>query len=129
MYIYQADVYCNDCGEQIRIRLEDEGSDVCPENIEDESSYDSSDFPKGPYDDESESDTPQHCARGKDCLCATTLSDGTKVGKFLENSLTDDGITYIIDYYDPSSPVWQLWSDFYSNLYSEVKDSIQKMSK
>src|SRR5438445_11753376 len=47
-----------------------------------ESSYDSDDFPKGPYaSDQNEADTPQHCAN-----CHV----------FLENPLTSEGYDYVL---------------------------------
>lgn len=74
-YIFQADLYCSDCAEEIRDRLTKEGN--APEDPSDEYSFDSDDFPKGPYGDGGgESDSPQHCA-------------GCNV--FLENPLTEEG--------------------------------------
>ncbi len=76
-YIYQADLYCEGCGEAIKTELAlPPGYD--PEN---ESSYDSDDYPKGPYDGGGgEADAPQHCGR---------------CGVFLENPLTAEGFNYI----------------------------------
>ena len=75
-YIYQADVYCEPCGEALKRRLDKQG--YTPANS-DESSYDSDKYPKGPYY-EQEADGPEHCAR---------------CGEFLENPLTDDGYRYL----------------------------------
>lgn len=79
MFIYSADVFCDDCGEAIRFSLRHFG--LAPKDEDNESSFDSDEFPKGPYE-ESESDTPDHCA-----AC----------GLFLENPLTDYGREYVID--------------------------------
>ena len=52
-YIYAADIYCKDCGEDLKSKL------TQPENPDDENTYDSDDYPKGPCE-VSESDYPQH---------------------------------------------------------------------
>lgn len=114
-YIYCADIYCESCGEAIRKRLTDEGMIV---DTADEYSYDSDDFPKGPFPDGGgEADCPQHCGSGEACLEAITLTegDGRKVGAFLENPLTSYGVKYVreelVD--DPDGEVVNLWADFY----------------
>lgn len=78
VYIYQADLYCEECGEKIREDLAAKGE--APEFPEDEYSYDSDDFPKGPTE-EGETDSPSHCA-------------GCSV--FLESVLTDEGKAYVV---------------------------------
>lgn len=79
VYLYAAALLCADCGEAQRADLRASGD--APEDEDDESSYDSDDFPKGPYPDgRGEADSPQHC-------------DHCHV--FLENPLTDDGRTYV----------------------------------
>lgn len=81
VYAYRAALLCEDCGPQIRNSLTSRGK--APPNPSDESSYDSDDFPKGPYPNGGgESDTPQHC-------------DSCQV--FLENPLTDDGYNYVCE--------------------------------
>jgi hypothetical protein len=77
VYIYAADLWCEECGAKICEDLSAKGE--APEDPEDESSYDSDDYPKGPTD-EGESDTPSHCAG---CGC------------FLESLLTSDGARYV----------------------------------
>ncbi len=76
-YIFQSALYCEDCGEDIRNGLTEAGE--APADIDDESSYDSDKFPKGPYNP-GEADSPQHC----DC-CRV----------FLENPLTAEGYDYV----------------------------------
>lgn len=79
VYIYCADIYCAASGEAIRARLTAEGK--APADIENESTYDSDDFPKGPYQNGGgEADTPQNCA---------------DTGLFLENPLTQAGYAYL----------------------------------
>jgi hypothetical protein len=75
IYIYQAALLCEDCGRATRAELKS------PDDPSDESSYDSDDYPKGPFD-AGESDSPQHC-------------DSCDV--FLENSLTDEGYEALWD--------------------------------
>jgi hypothetical protein len=80
-FIYNADIYCDSCGIDIRNNIQKDGKD--PSNWNDESSYDSDDFPKGPIaDGGGEADSPQHCAN---CHC------------FLENPLTMDGTSSMFD--------------------------------
>jgi len=76
-YIYCAALYCDECANRIKERL------TAPADVEDESSYDSDAYPKGPYlDGGGEADTPQHC-------------DSCHI--FLHNPLTGDGSTYVRD--------------------------------
>lgn len=78
-FIYAADIYCECCGQAIRDTITREGR--APENPDNESSYDSDQFPKGPYaNGGGEADSPQHCASCR---------------AFLENPLTDDGREYV----------------------------------
>jgi hypothetical protein len=76
-YIYQADVYCEPCGDALRRRLDKQGK--TPTDPSDESSYDSDQYPKGPYYNQ-EADGPEHCAR---------------CGTFLENPLTTEGYRHL----------------------------------
>jgi hypothetical protein len=110
VYMYRAALYCTDCGEAIRERL----SARAPADQDDESSYDSDDYPKGPFPDGGgEADCPQHC-------------DSCNV--FLENSLTSDGYEYVRDAVETGhdlhedngklfvvwrDPVIKEWSEFY----------------
>lgn len=78
-YIYAADFYCDACGENIRADITAAGR--APANPDNESSYDSDQFPKGPYSDGGgESDYPCHCAG---------------CNAFLDNPLTPDGVAYV----------------------------------
>ncbi len=84
VYMFQAALLCEDCGkatcEQLRASIQalhpefDEGN---------ESSFDSDDYPKGPYSNGGgEADGPQVCDH---------------CGTFLQNPLTPDGVTYTLD--------------------------------
>ena len=90
MYIYQADVWCDDCGRAICERLTQEGK--APANPADECTFDSDDYPK-PADDRGEADTPQHCAAGADCLNAIELP--SRLVGLLFGELTPDGVAYV----------------------------------
>ena len=60
VYVYQAALLCEDCGEATRQRLTEAGK--APHDIDDETTYDSDDFPKGPYPNGGgESDYPENC--------------------------------------------------------------------
>jgi len=77
-YIYQADTYCDNCGDNIRGKLHAQGK--APEDVMDHQSYDSDDFPKDADIEREESDTPQHCAQCQ---------------KFLYNPLTSAGYWHV----------------------------------
>lgn len=120
-YIYAADIFCKDCGEAIRERITKEG--FAPADPDDEYSYDSDEFPKGPFPDGGgEADCPQHCGAGEDCINAIELSDGWKVGCWLENELTTHGARYVKEAVesDPESEVCQLWAEWYAEEVSYV---------
>jgi hypothetical protein len=90
-YIYQADIYCEDCGQAIKTELDKAGK--TPADPDDEYTFDSDEYPKGPYSDGGgEADSPQHCA---DCHT------------FLENPLTSDGREYVRENSRPE------WDSFY----------------
>ena len=66
-YIYNADLYCQECAEKIM-------ADLVP-------AEDSNEYPQGPYPDGGgESDCPNHCA---------------SCGEFLDNPLTAEGYAYV----------------------------------
>ena len=95
VYTYQAALYCEDCIAEIKSTLSE------PENIDDDYSFDSDDYPKGPFiDGGGESDCPSHC-------------DNCNV--FLENPLTPDGYDYVKESLENNgdSEVLQTWRDFY----------------
>lgn len=84
VYLYQADLHCEECGEMIRASLKADRflEGFPPSDFDNESSYDSDVFPKGPYaDGGGEADSPQHCG-----TCRV----------FLENPLTRDGEVYLL---------------------------------
>ena len=74
MYIYQADVYCDECGDDIK-RQHDFGYNF------DDSKYDSDQYPIFHHAEFNESDNPQNCS-------------GCHVP--LENPLTEDGVKFVL---------------------------------
>lgn len=88
VYVYQAALYCDDCGEAIARELAARG-------VED--SGDSDGFPQGPYPDGGGgADVPQHCDGAGHCLNAVRFGEQA-VGAFLENPLTDDGRRFVAE--------------------------------
>ena len=126
VYIYAADIYCEDCGEAIREGITKEGRGTFgfytgPDDPEDERSYDSDEFPKGPYPDGGgEADSPQHCGAGPECHNAIELSDGTKIGAWLENELTAEGVVYVKEAIQEGGEVAEMWAEFYCD-YCELQ--------
>jgi hypothetical protein len=81
VYLYKASLYCAPCGQAIKNALDDSGQ--APADPSNEYTFDSDDYPKGPYPDGGgESDSPQHC---------------DACGVFLNNPLTQDGELYVIE--------------------------------
>jgi len=133
--IYCADIYCDDCVEDIKNRIADELWNDCAsamtpdgfvtrehfhnrEELElylenmDERDYDSDSYPKYCSDDE-ESDCPQHCGSHEDCLDPTLLSDGSKVGHCFGNDLTSVGVEYVKEAVRDGGLVAELWRETY----------------
>lgn len=115
MRVYQADVWCDACGKAIEERLRAEGK--APEDTLDEGSYDSDDYPKWGDDDE-ESDCPQHCAAGAECL-SPTIINGEPYGAIM-GTLTTEGREYVKDqHYLKPGPVTRFWLRWYDLECSE----------
>lgn len=81
-YIFQAALLCETCGKATQDQLRATTKELHPTFDENnESSFDSDYFPKGPYPyGGGEADSPQHCDH---------------CGVFLENALTKDGESYV----------------------------------
>ncbi len=120
-YIYQAEHWCDRCGQDIATRLDNQRVDDTgdPESVEPQ---DSDEYPQ--YFDETytESDSPCHCGGHDTCLSAETLSDGRKVGALVCSGLTDEGIEYVRGVIleslntrtgEHSNPVAELWEGEY----------------
>lgn len=110
-YIHVADVFCEDCGDAIKERITGEGH--APADPGNEATFDSDEFPKGPFDDE-ESDTTEHCGAHDKCLNAYKCKNGTRVGMFLENPLTKRGYDYVREeHLNSPSEITEMWVEFY----------------
>lgn len=112
-YIYDADIFCDDCGKSICQRITAEG--FAPDDPDDEGSYDSGEYPKY-VDGSSESDSPEHCASGDDCLNSIKFSDGQEIGVWLGNELTSYGEDYTIEAVLEGGDVADLWRGYYDYL-------------
>ena len=96
VYMFQGALYCEDCGRDIQDTLRKEGK--APENEDDEESFDSDDFPKGPFSGGGgEADTIHHCDSNGECLNAIKLPCGSKIGAWLGNDLTGEGDRWLAE--------------------------------
>lgn len=84
MYAWKAEPWCDSCAEAIIRNLDPKNDDGTTENYPQW-------FPAG------ETDCPQHCGSGEECLEAITLPSGRKIGALLGDELTDDGEAYVLD--------------------------------
>jgi len=144
-YIFQADIYCDRCGEDIRqaidrptvqaLRLLRQAYDALPDEtdnpaevlaietlehaidrftfeLDSRDTCDSDEYPQYGSDD-SETDSPQHCGSGADCLDAIDVDD-RKVG-YLFGRLTREGYAYAIESIEekPHDPLMQLWASHF----------------
>ncbi len=112
-YIYNDDIFCDDCGKSICQRIDAEGH--APADPDDETSYDVDEYPK--YSDgSSEADSPQHCSSLDDCINAIELPDGYKIGVWLGNELTSYGEEYVVEVVLEGGDVADLWRYYYDYL-------------
>lgn len=130
VFIYCADIYCEDCGRQIRRDIKESTSPTDLDLIERE---DSDSWPQGPYPDGGgEADCPQHCGSHGECLNAITLEDGTKIGAMLDNPLTIHGIEYVKEAIKENKEsgrgnkeVLDLWVDHYGDELSCANNNFE----
>ena len=88
MYAYNTDIYCDTCADNIKEELGKNGQ---------VDTLDSNEYPQFDYD--GEYDCPQYCA---------------ECGKFLENSLTEDGRKYVMEQHmENPSEITAMWVRFY----------------
>jgi hypothetical protein len=99
-YVYNADIYCDDCGQLIIDDLNKEG-------LDDEG--DSDGYPQ-PCDDDAESDSPQHCGN-LNCVNAVTLPDGSKIGCLIGTNLTAVGVEYVKQAVKEGGLVAEFWRE------------------
>lgn len=119
-YTYAADRWCQACGDAIRARLDAEGK--TPSDPDDETTYDSGDYPKPVQDDvEFLTSSPEHCAARADCVDAIVLGEDFKIGAWLGNHLDELGARFVLErnLASPASLLARLWA----RLYEEELDT------
>lgn len=105
-YVYQAALHCADCAAKLIAEL------APPPNMQprNESTWDSDDYPKGPYaDGGGEADCPQHC---------------DTCGAFLENPLTAEGENYVRELLargDRAPTTRSIWHTAYREFYDWIR--------
>ena len=112
-YIFQADVYCDDCGDAIRERLKDNA----PEDALDHSSYDSDNYPKEADIEHEESDAPEHCAGCGEFFRNPLTSEGYR---YVQEELTDTGLKSV--YMGNMSVALKAWASWYNFQYWTAED-------
>jgi hypothetical protein len=126
-YIYNADIYCDACGMDIKHTIRQEAKAAGKRLSDYVDLNDSDSWPQGPHGDGGgEADTPQHCGSGESCLNAEVFSDTNKVGCFLENPLTQQGVQYLLEMINDwdtkgtgNGEVIELWRNHYSEELGE----------
>jgi len=129
MYVYNADTYCDSCGEAIRKSLAYLNIDA-----DDEYSYDSDHYPKFVFGDYP-ADSPDHCASQKDCLEAIDLreyglednpeilvgAESFKIGALLSDDLTAEGWDYLEDMLNenPRTPYQEALHTFWHETFEK----------
>lgn len=107
-YIYQADVWCDTCADEIMEKIRKEHPEMVPEDPMDDRQFDSDDWPKGYLPEHEESDGPDNCAGCRE---------------FLRNQLTQEGYRYlqgILNEHGKELPEpAQEWADHYDFHYRE----------
>lgn len=121
-YIYNADIYCEDCGIAIKQQIRAEARAAKTKLSEYVELEDSDSYPQWASDGGGEADCPQHCGSHGACLNAfrpKTESD-IGAGAFLENPLTTHGYDYVreaINEFHTSGrgceDVLRLWAEHY----------------
>lgn len=128
-YIYDADIYCYGCGEEIIKELRAAGR---------YNTGDSDDWPQGPMEDGGgESDSPQHCGSREGCVNEIQLywrkRPAGKVSAFLENPLTSHGEEYLCEMVSNEHPndyqkaLYMLWLNYYDYACPSARESLLEM--
>ena len=88
MYMYQAELWCDECGRAIRAALKTEGKAPANPDL-----ADSDEFPQYYLESQSETDSPNHCPECGVLLEENLTSDGVEcvVQALVDNLLTGDG--------------------------------------
>lgn len=141
IYAYNADLWCEDCAQRIGVAILNDDADafdaetVGADNVLEygaEIFKDSGAFPIGAP--AGESDAPNHCAAGADCVNALDLTayatdtdrtlygaESWSIGAHLDERLTDHGVSYLREMLDDDSPtpyqraLFAFWRAIYSD--------------
>jgi hypothetical protein len=74
----------------------------------------------GWYPDAGEADSPDHCGCGSECVNAIDGLGGCRIGAWLENPLTADGVKYVREAIaDGDGIAWHLWQQWYADQLTE----------
>lgn len=117
-YIYQADVWCDSCGERIKAELARAGQ--APEDPMDHYSYDSDEYPKDADIEHEEADTPQHCSKCDLFFRNPLTSEGYQ---YVQSELNDlPALTTAAKLREAGHPFLADWANWYSFLYWDAED-------
>lgn len=98
-YVFNADIYCDSCGESIKAEIDKDGGPT----LRDDSDH----YPQE-CDGEEPTDSPQHCGAHGDCLEWVDLAEyglvegarlygaeTRKIGHLIGTNLTEHGVDYL----------------------------------
>jgi hypothetical protein len=140
MYVYNADIYCDDCGESLIASLE-QAKKLRDRRIID--TGDSDDYPQKAQ--KGETDSPSHCARNEDCLNRVDLyayglssedtlcgAEDRYVGALLSETLTSEGETNAYEIATEQNPspyqraLHHLWLEAFPVLVDRIMESAER---
>ena len=124
-FIYNADIYCDECGQKICDELRAAGK--APADTSNESLWDSDDYPK--YAEPEATDTPQHCGCGSKCVNRFRVgvkgnivkTGGTLVSALITEELTSYGVDYVIEAVSRGNPLSRYWAKVFDEQISSHK--------
>lgn len=114
-YIYQADLYCDTCGESIIRFLRAEGF---------EDNGDSDKFPQPCGFEKTgvdiEGDSPHHCGFHKNCLDPLILG-GEEYGQLVTEQLTTEGRHWVYEtHMEGPTPLTRYWMERFMPLHESI---------
>ena len=103
VWMYKAALWCDECMRLTKWMIEKPAG----YNLHDEHTWDSDDYPKGPYESDGiHADSPDHCYN---------------CGRFLESRLTTEGNNYVLEAVTSGhgdASVLATWRDYYDYLFT-----------